>query len=226
MSPIPSIRPALARAARRFGAAALLALALPSTAMEPGSTAPPPHPLTFAARVWGLAKYHHPGVTACTTLDWDQLLLDRVAALEAAPAASARHAILAATPEAAGATGRTAPTAQTPRWIAASEMSAELRERLAWLATQRPASQCYVGPAAGTRQAAFDRDKGHETTTPDRAHRALAAFRYWNAIEYWFPYKDDIGRDWSSVLDQHLPRILDADALPDYAMSMRALTAA
>src|SRR5688500_16880647 len=132
MSPIPSIRPALARAARRFGAAALLALALPSTAMEPGSTAPPPHPLTFAARVWGLAKYHHPGVTACTTLDWDQFLLDRVAALEAAPDANARNAILVAMLDAAGTTGRIAPTAQTPRWIATGEMPTELRERLAW----------------------------------------------------------------------------------------------
>src|SRR5688572_30306687 len=159
--------------------AASACLSTPLHAGEPGASRPPSHPLTFAARAWGLAKYRHPGVTACT-LDWDQVLLDALPALEAAGSEAARHDAVAALLDRAGTAGRIAPTAATPAWIRDGAMPASLRERLAWIAAQRPASQCYVDPVAGTRQADFTRDKGHATTTPDRAHRALAAFRYWN----------------------------------------------
>ncbi|HET9483974.1 MAG TPA: S41 family peptidase, partial [Xanthomonadales bacterium] len=215
----------LARMVWAVAAACAADCVTPVGAVEPGGTKPPEHALTFAARVWGLAKYHHPAVTACA-LDWDQVLLDRFAQLEAAPDDASRAAALGAMRDAAGTANRLAPTAETPSWIAEGEMPAELRERLAWLAAQRPASQCYVAPTAGTtRQAFFGSDNGHATETPDRAHRALAAFRYWNAIEYWFPYKDDIGRDWASALDANLQRVLDGQSLLDYAMAMRALTA-
>lgn len=205
------------------------ALALQATLLAPSAAArqsSAAHPLTLAARVWGLAKYHHPQVTACA-LDWDRHLLDAIAPLEAAGSASAREAVLTAMLDAAGDGGRRAADAATPEWIVHAPVSDDLRERLAWLAAQRPGQQCYVDATPGTEQARFDLDTGHASDSPpDRAHRALAAFRFWNAIEYFFPYKAEIGRDWSSVLDQALQPVLEAATHRDYVLAVRALTAA
>lgn len=180
-------------------------------------------PQVLIARAWGLAKYHHPQLVACA-VDWDAALLDRWDTLEAADA-DGLDAALGDLLAAAGATPRLAVGASTPEWIATAPVSLPLREQLAWLAAQRPQSQCKVTPAAGTGQAVFDADNAHGAGRPDRARRALAAFRYWNAIEYFFPYKDDIGRDWAGVLQEHLPLLLDADPDQGFVTAMRRFTA-
>lgn len=214
-----------------FGAVSVTAIAMitlaptqASASPLPGTLAPPPHPLTLAARVWGLAKYFHPSVTACA-LDWDQVLLDRIAGLDAAGSDPQRHALLADLLAAAGDTPRQAPDTATPRWIVESGLPEALVEQLAWLASQQPAQQCYVSPSFITHPL-FDNDVGHATATPDRAHRALAAFRFWNAVEYFFPYKADIGRDWAWVLDEKLEAVLDGESQEGYVLAIRALTAA
>ena len=178
----------------------------------------------LAARVWGLAKYHHPELVRCT-VDWDRALLDRWSGLEAAPDAAALQAAVGDLLDAAGSTPAQAVDAQTPEWIAQAPLDEPLKQRLAWLAAQQPQQQCKVAPAPGTGQANFDADLGHARAMPDRPHRALAALRYWNAIEYFFPYKADIGRDWAEVLAEHLPRVLDAEPGQPFALAMRRFSA-
>lgn len=181
-------------------------------------------PDLLTARVWGLLKYHHPAVTSCQ-VDWDQALLDRWPALEDEVEAT-RIAALTALIDQAGATPRRAADAATPEWIAAAPLPADLRERLAWIAAQQPARQCYVD-ANATMPASFEDDAAHfDVASPGRALRALAALRYWNAIDYFFPYKEEIGRDWGDVLLERLPEILDAPTTPDYITGMRRLGAA
>ena len=38
----------------------------------------------------------------------------------------------------------------------------------------------------------------------DQGYRMLGPFRYWNMIEYYYPYKDIIGEDWDSVFLEFL----------------------
>jgi carboxyl-terminal processing protease len=189
----------------------------------PLAASPAADPQLLVARVWGLAKYHHPELVTCR-VDWDGVLLSRWAALEAVDA-DGMEAALVGLLDAAGSTPRSPLDAATPDWIATAPLTLPLRERLAWLAAQQPASQCKVTPTQGTAQASFDADQAYATPTPDRAHRALAALRYWNAIEFFFPYKDDIGRDWGAVLEQHLPLLLAAEPGPAFATAMRRFTA-
>src|SRR5690606_15470856 len=205
------------RAIRLVRTVAVLAVALVVGAAIPTAAAQQSHPLTLAARAWGLAKYFHPGVTSCA-VDWDQALMDALPALEAAGTdVEARSQALMALLDAAGAHGAEEPTAGTPQWIRDAAVTAPLRARLAWLAAQQPHQQCYV---QRTLAADFSTDAGHAIAAPDRAHRALAAFRFWNAIEYFFPYKADIGRDWAGILDQTLDPVLDA---PDFGAYVRAM---
>ena len=49
-----------------------------------------------------------------------------------------------------------------------------------------------------------------ETPYPDRAHRLLALFRLYGAIEHFFPYKDLLDRPWAETLAEMIPRFAGA----------------
>ena len=184
--------------------------------------------LALAARVWGLAKYHHPRLVACE-VDWDQALLDRLASIQAAgDDAGTRSAAISGLLDIAGPIPALAPNAQTPAWILAAPLDTALRERLAWLATQRPIRQCRVAATPGTGQASFGADVAHNAPTPlpSQPLRLLAAFRVWSAVEYFFPYKAEIGRDWGEILAEHIGAVADATTQRDYVLALRGLTAA
>ncbi|MBD8528257.1 S41 family peptidase [Pseudomarimonas arenosa] len=182
------------------------------------------HRLQLAARAWGLAKYHHPNITRCQ-LDWDAVMMERVVLLEADDAAARAEAIMSML-AAAGDGSRQPVDEQTPAWIVDSNLPPALQEQLAWLAAQRPSQQCYVSTESWGGPAQFSRDVGQAVFDPDRRQRALALFRFWNAIEYFFPYKADIGRDWGELFDQYADRIIDAPSRADYVLAMREFTAA
>ncbi|MFA5685237.1 MAG: S41 family peptidase [Lysobacteraceae bacterium] len=202
--------------------AVLLAFAVLLQAPATAGTETTQDPRVLAARVWGLVKYHHPRITACQ-VNWDIALRQVWPGIEAADPQAADEAIDALLARAGGAQ-RLPLDAATPDWIAAAPLSQALREQLNWLAAQRPTGQCYVSATPGL-PAQFGSDRGQSTPIPDRPTRALAALRFWNAIEYFFPYKEEIGRDWAEVLAEHLPLILDAEPGLPYATQMRRLVA-
>ena len=51
-----------------------------------------------------------------------------------------------------------------------------------------------------------------DMTDPDCGYRLLAAFRFWNMVEYFFPYKHLTDKPWSDVLPEYVGRMI---ALPD-----------
>lgn len=205
---------------RRSG---LLVIALAAT----GSSAAPMPPataeaVTRAIEVWSLARYRHPEVVACAR-DWDAVLVEALPALESSTAPLPLEQALMSMLDRAGSSGAVAIDAGTPEWIRASDYSTTLKNRLAWLAAQRPQRQCYVAPGPAN-QGSFPRQSSLPFE-PDRAHRILAAAQYWAAIEYFFPYLNDIGRPWREVLREHLPEIADSATLVDYRLQMRRFTA-
>ncbi len=53
-----------------------------------------------------------------------------------------------------------------------------------------------------------------EMEFPEKQYRLLALFRFWNVINYFFPYKDLIGADWNTILPKYIPQFeADKDAL-------------
>ncbi len=55
---------------------------------------------------------------------------------------------------------------------------------------------------------------------PGREYRLLAAYRFWNVIHYFFPYKHLIGEDWSAVLDEFIPKFEAARDAREYALAL------
>lgn len=53
--------------------------------------------------------------------------------------------------------------------------------------------------------------------------RLLALFKYWNTIEYFFPYKYQADKNWDAVLKEMLPKFLGAKNQMDYHLAMLEL---
>jgi C-terminal processing protease CtpA/Prc len=57
-------------------------------------------------------------------------------------------------------------------------------------------------------------------TYPRTGARILAAYRWWNAIHYFYPYKHLIGEDWGRVLPQSIPLLAAARDSVEYAKTV------
>jgi C-terminal processing protease CtpA/Prc len=65
------------------------------------------------------------------------------------------------------------------------------------------------------------RDKSYpEMKYPSPEYRLLAAFRIWNIIDYFFPYKPLMGEDWNAVLREFIPKFEQAKDALEYSLTV------
>lgn len=58
---------------------------------------------------------------------------------------------------------------------------------------------------------------------PDMKIRLLALFRYWNIINYFYPYKYLVDKDWNDVLLDFIPKFICAEDTLEYHLTVRKL---
>lgn len=64
-----------------------------------------------------------------------------------------------------------------------------------------------------------------EMEFPNMEYRLLALFRFWNVINYFYPYKDLIGEPWDNILHRYIPKFeADKNAL-EYNYTVQELMA-
>jgi len=193
--------------------------------------------LVLLGKVWGFVKYHHPLVTAGKK-HWDyELFRIMPPVLNAADAATARSAIRAWI-EALG---------DVPDCTACAKLNERelhLRPRVTWLtddalgpelgatlrAVHRNRStagrQHYLSLAPNAGNPSFDHELPYANLTfPDAGYRLLALYRFWNIIEYWFPYRDVIGTNWDETLSTFIPRVAATADAAGYKRELLALIA-
>jgi C-terminal processing protease CtpA/Prc len=59
-----------------------------------------------------------------------------------------------------------------------------------------------------------------EMVYPSEEYRLLALFRFWNVIEYFFPYKNLIDRKWDDTLREFIPRMQSARDAREYTLAV------
>ena len=59
-----------------------------------------------------------------------------------------------------------------------------------------------------------------EMKFPSPEYRLLAAFRIWNVIHYFFPYKNLMERDWEEVLREFIPKFEEAKNEVEYTLTV------
>jgi hypothetical protein len=177
--------------------------------------------LTTLGKVWGFLKYHHPAVVS-GTLHWDYELLHALPTILEQRDTAAANAAMAKWISGIGTIDPCSSCAKLGdadlhlrpdiAWIEdEAVLGSELSQRIrAIYAARRELSrQFYVSLARGAGNPAFDHELGYARLTfPDPGYQLLGLYRFWNIIEYWFPYRDVIGEDWHKVLSEFVPRIM------------------
>ncbi|WP_309897163.1 S41 family peptidase [Archangium sp.] len=59
---------------------------------------------------------------------------------------------------------------------------------------------------------------------PSREYRLLALFRFWNAIQLFYPYKHLLDRDWEGALTTFIPKFDKAKDAAEYALTVAELS--
>lgn len=64
-----------------------------------------------------------------------------------------------------------------------------------------------------------------EMEFPGKEYRLLALFRFWNVINYFFPYKDLTGTDWETILPKYIPQLEANKNAPEYRLTTGKMVA-
>lgn len=62
-----------------------------------------------------------------------------------------------------------------------------------------------------------------EMDFPNTEYRLLALFRFWNVINYFYPYRSLVGTDWGTLLQRYIPKFEANRDLIDYQLTVREL---
>jgi len=192
--------------------------------------------LAMLGKVWGFLKYHHPLVTSGKR-HWDYELfriLPRVLAAADAPAARVAVTQWIADLGTVPPCGPCANLVETDlhlrppaTWLTDNLLGAELGATLRGVQRNRPAKQqqFYLSLVPGIGNPSFEHELAYATLIPDAGYQLLGLYRFWNIIEYWYPYRDVIGASWDEVLTAFIPRIAMANDGDTYRREMIALIA-
>jgi C-terminal processing protease CtpA/Prc len=194
--------------------------------------------LATLGKVWGFLKYHHPQVTSGRRhFDYD--LFRVLPVILAAPDRSAANAALVRWIAGLGEIGPCDACAKVDEhdlqlrpdlnWISDdAALGADLSRTLCRIRANRPAygTQFYVSLTPGVANPSFDHEPEYSNIElPDAGFQLLALYRFWNIIQYWYPYRNAIGEDWGAVLAEFVQRIALARDRQTYQREMMALIA-
>lgn len=193
--------------------------------------------LALLAKVWGFAKYHHLGVVQGNQ-NWDYELFRAIpAVLGAVDRGAAANAVLTWLDK-LGAVPSCGPCAQPPSeaqllpdnaWIGdAVGLGPALSNRLVAIHMNRPASgvQRYVSFVPNVGNPDFTREARYALlAAPDAGYRLLALIRFWNIIQYWFPYRDVTEESWEGVLREFIPTMMRPMTGDEYRLALILLIA-
>jgi C-terminal processing protease CtpA/Prc len=56
---------------------------------------------------------------------------------------------------------------------------------------------------------------------PEQNYRLLSLFRYWNIVEYFYPYKYLTDQNWNDVLSEMIPKFKDAKNATEYQLAIK-----
>ena len=173
--------------------------------------------LALLGKVWGFLKYHHPAI-GTGDYNWDYELFRMLP--DFLESGTPRHEQILSWIDQFG----EIPTCSDCK---ATNHQAFLRPDLSWVDAISHQGLCsklkeiyqnrhqgnhyYIAMANGVGNPEFKNENAYENMPyPDAGFRLLALYKYWNMIQYYFPYRHLIDKDWSAVLKEYIPEFLGA----------------
>lgn len=202
--------------------------------------------LESLARVWGFLKYYHPTV-ASGKLNWDQQLIDKLPKVKAAQTKQELNQVylewIGELGDVKAARNRKASKSVMEALLGLKETGTKTFDEnfnLSWTNDKTLFTEELIQALDVIEQHRAQGNNHYATVNeygfldlkneepyselhfkyPDEAYRLLNLFRYWNIIEYYFPYKYRTDQNWNDVLAEMIPRFLQANDLNEYHLSM------
>ncbi len=106
-------------------------------------------------------------------------------------------------------------------WIENNEFSNDLKAQLKYIQKNRhQGPQYYIDMTQGIGNPDFKNENPYSNMPyPDKGFRLLSLYRYWNIINYFFPNKHLIDKNWNLVLKEYIPQFLNAKNELEYEIA-------
>lgn len=184
--------------------------------------------LELLGRVWGFLKYHHPEI-AKGNYNWDYELFRFLPKYLEAIGANEKMRLLidwignlgtleeCTTCEASVKNKFISPDFD---WI--EKQPEELKNTLAVVNSSRSHNgNFFVKINSNNGRPDFKNENTYSTMAyPDQGFRLLSLFRYWNMVNYFFPYKYQMDREWNLALKEFIPVFLNAGNELEYELAV------
>ena len=190
--------------------------------------------LAVVCKVWGFFKYYHPAV-ASGDYNWDYELFRIVPKILNSKDQTERNTLLNKWCQSLGEFEKVKNEAPKQNikiqpdlsWIENNTLGQELASSLnAVKAAKRSDEHFYIALAEGVGNPIFNNEKPYYSMNyTDIGMRLLTLFRYWNMVNYYFPYKNLITENWNTVLKKNIPAFVEAEDELSYKLAVLALIA-
>jgi len=188
--------------------------------------------LFYTSKVWGFVKYFHSEVADCS-INWDSVLVAKLPEIKNASSNTEFNTILYDLITNPGETALpTEPLPVVPdslmfnlntSWFDDEIFTAEVKDALDTIHSRfRPGPHCLVEQAFYNGNPIFDDDDQYHSPSgnyPEEEVRILGLFRYWNIINYFFPYKNLMDQDWDETLIELIPLFYEAENSLEYSLA-------
>ena len=193
--------------------------------------------LTALGKVWGFLKYYHPSI-AEGEYNWDYELFRIMPEILNVRSKGERNKVLSQWVDKMGKVDVAQDAQKVDRqnvkllpdlkWTDDnSELGEILTKQLSQIRnSKRGTEHYYIDMVPGVGNPRFKNENSYSSMSyPDPGYRVLSFFRYWNIIQYFFPYKHLIGEDWNAVLPVFLPKFINAGNELEYKLAVLELIA-
>ncbi|MBK8448519.1 MAG: peptidase S41 [Saprospiraceae bacterium] len=183
--------------------------------------------------IWGFLKYYHPNI-ARGDYNWDYELFRILPKVLNSDNSKNRDSVLIKWIDSFGEFSQGKETVIKSSavkiepdllWIKNSNFSDELTTLLLKVKNaDRPKEHYYIGLQPGVGNPDFKNENAYsQMKYPDAGFRLLTLYRYWNIIQYYFPYKNLIEEDWKNVLEEFIPKFIAAKDEKEYTLTVLEL---
>lgn len=185
-------------------------------------------------KVWGLVKYYHPKVVS-GSVNWDYELFRITPDILASKNSNDTDKILY---DWIMKLGKVKENAENDK-----DKEVMLKRDLAWIKDEKyidknlsnllikisntnisKRAKAYVSYSKDSPFSDFKNEKSYNNMKyDDSGYKLLSLFRYWNIIEYYYPYKDIIEENWDSVLTEFIPKFIETKDELEYKLAVEGL---
>lgn len=173
--------------------------------------------LEVLGRIWGFLKYHHPEI-AKGNYNWDYELFRFLPNYLKVENDNARDQLLEGWIASLGslkecskckATNKRAFLKPDLEWT--NKLGKKLKNKLQNIYDNRSQGEHYYIGMESVGNPNFKNENAYtKMSFPDDGFRLLSLYRYWNMINYFFPYRHLTDKDWNTVLGEYVPLFLNA----------------